>query len=339
VVTLFQPCRLHLEKEEKRDGSIHRKTTGDFMDGILNISKPAGKTSFDIVAFVKRHTGEPHVGHAGTLDPAATGVLPICLGRATRIIEFLLDATKTYQAQIELGVTTDTYDSSGRVTAEGDPAGISREQLESALSSFLGLRQQTPPMYSAVKHRGRRLYELARAGIEVERKSRPTKIDDITIIDWQPPVVTIDVECGKGTYIRSLAHDLGQFLGCGANLKSLIRSRYGPFDEETTVSVPQLEDACQYGYWPHFVYPMDTVLLHWRAIVVNDATEDTIKNGASVSLESENGSHLTPSPEEKPAPFPTETHCRTYTLDGHFLGVLRFVPEKRLWQPEKIFLS
>jgi len=184
------------------------------VDGILNINKPWGKTSFSIVAIVKRLSGERRVGHAGTLDPTATGVLPICLGQATRITEFLVDATKAYQAQIELGVTTDTYDASGKITQKRDPSEISQSQLESALTSFRGLIQQTPPMYSAVKYQGKRLYELARAGIKVDRESRPAKIYHLELIDWQPPSVTLEVVCGKGTYIRSLAHDLGQILGC-----------------------------------------------------------------------------------------------------------------------------
>ncbi len=227
------------------------------MDGILNIDKPWGKTSFSIVSMVKRLTGERRVGHAGTLDPAATGVLPVCLGQGTRIIQFLLDATKAYRAQIEFGVATDTYDATGSITSKGDPSGVSREQLLSALTSFSGLIQQTPPMYSAVKHGGKPLYELARSGIKVERKSRLTWVYHLELIDWQPPVATIEVECGKGTYIRSLAHDLGQLLGCGANLKSLTRLRCGFFGIEDAVSMPQLEDALRYGYWQHFIYPIE----------------------------------------------------------------------------------
>lgn len=305
------------------------------MDGILNVNKPWDKTSFNVVALVKRLTGERRVGHAGTLDPIATGVLPICLGQGTRIIEFLADATKTYRAQIELGVATDTYDASGKIIQKGDPSGVSRDQLESTLVSFRGLTQQTPPMYSAVKHQGQRLYELARAGLEVERKSRPTKIYSLEIIDWQSPVVTVDVECGKGTYIRSLAHDLGQSLGCGANLKSLIRLSYGPFDIKNAVSVPQLDDAFHCGYWQYFVYPIDTVLLSWRAMVVNNATEYVIRSGAPVALA--NDSKITGYLEQYPSMPSAETHCRTYTLDGHFLGVLRFNEARGQWQPEKVF--
>jgi len=297
------------------------------VDGILNINKPWGKTSFSIVAMVKRLTGERHVGHAGTLDPAATGVLPVCLGQGTRVTEFLIDATKVYQTQIELGVTTDTYDASGNITHQTDPSGISQEQLESALNSFCGLIQQTPPMYSAVKHHGKPLYQLARAGIKVERRSRLTKIHHLELIDFKPPVATVKIVCGKGTYIRSLAHDLGQRLGCGASLKSLIRLSCGPFNIKDAVSILQLEDAISYGYWQRFVYPIDTVLLHWAAMVVSDDTSQAIRNGRPLVLGNYNSGKSS-----------LDNHCRVYAPDGCFLGVLRFNPEKGQWQPKKVFL-
>ena len=302
------------------------------MDGILNINKPQGKTSFSIVARVKQLSGERRVGHAGTLDPAATGVLPICLGQGTRVTEFLMEATKTYLAQIELGVATDTYDATGKITQRGDSSGISQEQLEAALTSFRGLISQIPPMYSAVKYHGQRLYQLARAGVNVDRKSRPTKIYHLELIDWQPPVATVEVECGKGTYIRSLAHDLGQSLGCGANLKSLIRLRYGLFDIRNAISMLQLEDAFRYGYWQHFVYPIDVVLLYWAAVVVNDDTSQAIKNGQPWILKGDNGSE-----ENYPDSPAWSSYCRVYTVDGYFLGVLRLSPGRGQGQPEKVF--
>ena len=305
------------------------------MDGILNINKPPGNTSFSIVAKVKRLSGERRVGHAGTLDPAATGVLPVCLGQGTRVIEFLMESTKTYRAQIELGVATDTYDATGKITQKGDPSRISQEQLASALASFCGLIPQIPPMYSAVKHHGQPLYKLARAGINVERKSRLAKIYHLELIDWQSPVATVEVECGKGTYIRSLAHDLGQSLGCGANLKSLIRLRHGFFDIKDAITVPQLEDAFRYQYWQHFVYPIDIVLLHWAAVVVDDDTSQAIRNGRPLILKNHNGSQKT-GYLKQPHSI-SSSYCRVYTPDGCFLGVLRFNPERGEWQPEKIF--
>lgn len=295
------------------------------MDGILNINKPAGRTSFSIVAMVRRLSGERRVGHTGTLDPDATGVLPVCLGQATRLVEFLMDETKTYHACIELGTATDTYDSSGRITRRGDPAGIDRERLESALGGFRGSIRQTPPMYSAVKHRGRPLYKLARAGIDVERKSRPVKIHRLELVAWESPLATLEVECSKGTYIRSLANDLGLALGCGAHLKSLVRTRCGFFDIGDAVSLNQLEEAFHQDHWRQFSYPVDSVLQNLRAIVVSEATEDAIKKGTTLTLENSDCGG--------------QKYCRAYSADGRFLGILRHIPEKGVWQPKKVLLD
>lgn len=309
------------------------------VNGILNINKPHGRTSFSIVSEVKRLTGERRVGHAGTLDPMATGVLPVCLGQGTRVIEFLVDTTKTYCAQIELGVATDTYDASGKITQKGDTSLISRERVEAALASFCGLIQQVPPMYSAIKHHGKPLYEWARAGIVVKRRTRLTKIYRLEVVDWQPPVVTIEVVCGKGTYIRSLAHDLGQELGCGANLKSLVRLRCGIFDIKDAVSVSQLEEAFRYGYWQRFVYPLDIVLSHWAAMVVNDATSRSIRNGCPFISDDNRNIGQTDYLKQHCQALPfSDNYCRVYTRDGCFLAVVRFNSEKRQWQPEKVFL-
>ncbi len=305
------------------------------MDGILNINKPWGRTSFSIVALVRRLSGERRVGHAGTLDPTATGVLPVCLGQGTRVAEFLVNATKVYRAEIELGVATDTYDASGKITYQADPSGINRGQLELVLTSFCGLIQQTPPMYSAVKYHGKRLYELARAGISVDRKSRLAKIYHLELIEWQPPIATIEVECGRGTYIRSLVHDLGQTLGCGANLRNLVRLRCGLFDIRDAVSVSQLEDAFRYRYWQHLLYPIDSMLLHWAAMVVSDSTEQIIRNGRPLVLDSSGGTGYLE--QHSSASSSIENYCRVYSPDGCFLGMLRFNPERGQWQPRKIF--
>ena len=180
------------------------------------------KTSFEVVAFVRRLSGERRVGHGGTLDPKATGVLPVGLGRGTRVAEFLAQENKVYRAQVELGTATDSYDVSGKVTWRGDVSAVTRELVEAALDSFRGLIEQTPPMYSALKYQGQPLYRLARAGIEVPRLPRKVNIFRLELLDFELPLLTLEVACSKGTYIRSLAHDLGQALGCGAHLKSLV---------------------------------------------------------------------------------------------------------------------
>lgn len=296
------------------------------MDGILNVNKPPGRTSFSIVSLIRRLSGESRVGHGGTLDPAASGVLPICLGQGTRVAEFLLDAPKAYRAEIEFGASTDTDDATGKIISRGDPSIISRRKLLEALKSFRGLVSQTPPRYSAVKHRGQPLYKLARLGIEVERKSRPRWIYRLELKSWRPPLATIEVECGRGTYIRALARDLGQLLGCGAHLRSLLRLRCGPFDIKDAVSLPQLEDSFSHGYWQRLLYPIDFVLLNWAVVVVDNAAEEAIRNGRPLVLAG--GDNWQTPPGER---------CRAYTSDGLFLGVLRFNPEAGQWQPEKVF--
>jgi tRNA pseudouridine55 synthase len=297
------------------------------MDGILNINKPWGKTSFSIVSLVKRLSGEKRVGHAGTLDPAATGVLPVCLGQGTRVVQFLMEAPKAYRAEIALGVATDSHDATGTVVSRGDPSGVSRKKLLEALDSFRGLIEQTPPMYSAVKQGGQPLYKLARSGITVERKSRRRWIYRLELSHWQPPLATIEVECSRGTYIRSLAHDLGRLLGCGASLSQLTRLSCGLFTIEDAVTLPQLEDAFRHGYWEQFIYPIDSVLWQWRAVVVDEAAEEAMKNGRPLSLEG----------VDNPPPSAEGSRCRVYNRDGDFLGTLCFDAEKGRWQPEKVF--
>ena len=299
------------------------------MDGILNINKPSGITSFDVVAAVKRLTGERRVGHAGTLDPMAAGVLPVCLGRGTRIQEFFLESSKVYLAEVTLGEETDTYDASGQVTGKGDPSAVSRDCFEEALVPFRGAIRQIPPMYSALKHKGRRLYILARAGINIKRTPRPVHIYRLELIDFALPMATLKVECGRGTYVRTLAHDIGQSMGCGAHLKSLLRLRYGCFDIDNAVSLADLEDACRYGYWQGLVYSPDMAVMHWPALVVADEKEQYVSHGRPLAIDEEG--------------FPDEAvvagRCRVYNRSGSFLALLRFKVESRKWHPDKVFVG
>jgi len=290
------------------------------MDGILNIDKPRGRTSFSIVAMVRRLSGEKKVGHAGTLDPAAGGVLPVCLGQATRVTEYLMDETKVYRAEIELGITTDTDDAEGKVIERRDPSGVSLEMLKSVLPAFTGEISQTPPMFSALKYHGKPLYELARSGITVERESRPIVIYSLEITGWQPPFAALEIVCGKGTYIRSLAYDIGQKLGCGASLKNLVRTRCGVFGIEDSISIEKLEEIFKEGSPAEFLYPLDAVLAHLSAVTVGAETEKDIRNGKPVMLSGVTGQL-----------------CRAYAPDGEFLAVLRFDPENGIWHPEKVF--
>jgi tRNA pseudouridine55 synthase len=293
------------------------------IDGILNVNKPEGKTSFNTVAWLKRLTGEKHVGHAGTLDPIATGVLPICFGQATRVARFLTESSKTYLAQIELGITTDTFDRQGKIIERGDTSGITVTQIEKALTAFHGVIKQVPPVYSALKHQGRRYYELAHAGIQIKPKPRQVEIINLELISCQLPLITINVECSKGTYIRSLAHDIGQCLHCGAHLKNLTRLQCGPFHIEDALYLPQIEEAFQKGTWEELLLPLDSPLSNWKTIIVDKRNELAIRNGCSLSLEE--------------TFLPPEKNCRAYNLDGYLIAVLNFIPEKNLWHPERVF--
>jgi len=294
------------------------------VDGILNTIKPAGKSSFAMISLIRRLSGERRVGHAGTLDKAASGVLPVCLGKATRVVEFLAKTHKIYRANIKLGVVTDTYDHAGNITEEKDCFNIEREQVERLLPSFVGNIEQVPPMYSAIKRDGMRLHQLARAGFEVERRPRKIDIYSIDLLDWQPPFFVIDVECGKGTYIRSLAYDIGQALGCGAHLFSLVRLKNGIFDIAEGLTVEQLDDAFNGGYWQDVLHPMDSVLVHMPAAVVDSHMEKEIRNGVSVDLNVEKDSDL--------------DWCRAYSEGGELIALLRYKSSMDRWHPQKVLI-
>lgn len=297
------------------------------VSGIINFNKPSGLTSFQVVATVRRLTGESKVGHGGTLDPAAMGVLPIFLNHATRLVEYFLNARKAYCARIVLGATTDTYDSEGKFLTSADPSGVTREQVEAVLRSFQGEIEQIPPMHSALKWQGRRLYSLARAGLEVERPPRRINVYDIRLLEWRPPMLVIQVECGRGTYMRSIAHDLGQALGCGAYQDRLVRIQDGPFDIDDGLSLAELELACEHGYWEDLTYPMDEVLLNWEAVVLGKAGQKALLQGQPLNLKPVRKSGW----PGKGSPF-----CRVYSGGGDLLAVASLDPYTGVCQPQKV---
>jgi tRNA pseudouridine55 synthase len=294
-------------------------------DGVFNVDKATGMTSMDVVRQIKRLCSQRHVGHGGTLDPDATGVLPICLGQATRLMQYLVDGDKDYLATFRLGVATDTYDAQGQITDERDPSNVTLEGLEAALDKFRGTIQQRPPMYSALKRQGQRLYQLARAGVEVERESRTVEVMRLDLVQWEPPSATLSIRCSRGMYVRSLAHDVGQDLGCGAHLSQLRRLRTGPFNIEQAVSLNQTKSALEDGSWADLLYPPDFIAVNLNAVAVNEAEERQIRNG-------------------QPARLTPRTHfaqhmqsCRGYNADGRFVAMVRFNKPLRLWQPVKVF--
>ena len=300
------------------------------VEGILNVNKPRGMTSFAVVSLVRRLTGIRRVGHAGTLDPVADGVLPICIGRhATRIVEYLVDARKAYRAVIRLGVATDTYDSEGEVVATGDPSGVTRAQMETALRQFVGEIQQVPPMYSALKYQGQPLYRYARAGKTVPLKARTVRIYRLELLNFESPLVEIEMECGRGTYVRSLAHDLGERLGCGGHMEGLTRLRSGPFLLEDAIGVEELEEVARHDAWQEVLSSVDRVLESWDAALLGEEHTIDLRQGRALVL--------TPARSEAAEVAP-DTLCRAYSEAGTFLGILRYRGEG-CWRPEKVFAA
>ncbi len=226
--------------------------------GVLNIDKPMGITSHDVVARVRRLAGTRRVGHTGTLDPLATGVLLLCVGQATRIASYLQAQTKLYRTTVRLGESTTSYDAEGDIVRKGVVPELDMDSIKEVLKAFIGEIVQLPPMYSAVKYKGRPLYHYARAGEEVERKARMVTIADISVISWETPELTLDVTCSSGTYIRTLAHDLGEALACGGHVQSLRRLASGTWRGEDAVTLHALENAGK--NWDAFLHGLPIAL-------------------------------------------------------------------------------
>jgi tRNA pseudouridine55 synthase len=238
--------------------------------GWIVIDKPGGWTSHDVVSRVRRILGERRVGHAGTLDPAAVGVLPIAVGLATRTVEYLAGADKAYRAEITFGLETDSADGDGVLIGAPKAVNFGETQLRGALRGFAGPQEQVPPMHSALKVDGKRLYELARAGEEIEVQPRSIVIHAIDLVDWSTPVATVDITCSKGTYVRSIARDLGRRLGCGAYLSNLVRTSTGPFGLCDAMRLNELEEfTSRGGDWVHYAFHPDTVLLDRPAVILS----------------------------------------------------------------------
>ncbi len=295
------------------------------IDGILNIDKPFGITSMEIVRRLKRASRQKRVGHGGTLDPVATGVVPVCFGQATRMMEYLVDGKKEYRAEIELGVTTDTYDSLGQVEDEQPASGVTLEDVHRVLEPFNGQIKQVPPMYSALKRQGKRLYELARAGIEVEREPRDVEVHWIKLLGWSPPVISVEVGCGRGFYMRSFAHDVGQALGCGGHLKSLARLRSGSFRISEAVSLADMEERFIEETWSELMHAPDAALYGLQTAIVGKRLEETIRHGQPLPP----GTRIPNSPQD--------SRCRVYGVDGRFIAVLKFDAPSKRWRPDKVF--
>lgn len=250
------------------------------MDGIFNIYKEKGFTSHDVVAVVRKTIHMKKVGHTGTLDPDAEGVLPICVGRATKLSDIIMDGRKSYRAVLRLGITTTTEDASGEVL-ETRPVEFDEEKIRRAALSFIGKQEQIPPMYSAIKVNGKKLYELAREGKEIERKARMIEIYDIRIRCFLPPdAVEMDVDCSKGTYIRTLCADIGKALGCGGHMAELLRTAAGAFTIENSVRLSQLKEWAEQGQAENHLLSMEQALREFRKIRIAERFTKLLVNGA-----------------------------------------------------------
>ena len=285
--------------------------------GLLNIHKPSGPTSHDIVARVRRGTYVKKVGHAGTLDPLATGVLVLCLGPATRLSEYIMRSPKSYRARVRVGIQTDTYDAEGTVIAE-DPRPVTRAAICAALEPLRGDIMQVPPMYSAIKQGGKKLYDLAREGQDVARPPRPVSIPRLELVDWEPPHATLEIDCAPGTYIRSLAHDLGQALGVGAHLAALERTTSGRFTARDAVPWTTLTTAMESGTWRDYLLPADLALHDVPAVHLDAEQTARVRNGNLIAAGTQPGEL-----------------ARAYDPQGRFIAVL----ERRgdHWKPGKVF--
>ncbi|NDO18196.1 tRNA pseudouridine(55) synthase TruB [Lachnospiraceae bacterium MD329] len=252
------------------------------MNGIIIIDKPLGRTSHDMVYEMRKVTGIKKIGHTGTLDPMATGVLPVCIGSATKMADMLTLSDKSYIAELVLGRTTDTQDADGKVLTECE-VNCSEEEIRCAVNSFVGEIEQVPPMYSAIKQNGKKLYELARQGIEVERKPRKVTINSIDILEISGERVKIDVSCSKGTYIRTLCEDIGKKLGAGAYMNTLRRTRTGQFTIEESHTLSEIKELKENGGIESIIIPADRMFVEYPSVMLNPKQVKSVTNGVAMT--------------------------------------------------------
>lgn len=306
---------------------------GEMMyNGIINVYKEAGYTSHDVVAKLRGILRQKKIGHTGTLDPDAVGVLPVCLGAGTKLCDMLTDWNKEYRAVMRLGVETDTQDMSGTVLKTASPeklAALDEQKVTDTIRSFVGEYEQIPPMYSALKVNGKKLYELAREGKEVERKARTVTIEELEIQEMKLPIVTMRVVCSKGTYIRTLCHDIGEKLGVGGAMEALTRSRVGIFREEDALTLSQLETLRDENRVEEILVKPDAIFAQDRAVCVNAAGEGLVQNGNRLTAR-----QLAEAYDLKP-----DEQVRVYDSRQHFYGIYAYQAQEKVLKPVKMFLT
>lgn len=297
------------------------------ISGILVVDKPVGLTSHDVVEIIRKGTNIRRAGHTGTLDPRASGVLVVLVGPAVRLSEFVSASDKRYQAIIRLGGATDTYDADGRFTGQANtPVNVTETQFNEVLQRFVGEIKQIPPPYSAVKVLGRKAYEMARQGEEVELAPRIINVFHLEVLEWAPPEVVIDVHCSSGTYVRSLANDLGTTLGCGAYLVGLRRTKSGRFTLRDATPLRKLQEAFTIGNWYQYLIPAAEALAEWSAVELNPDEVEEVKHGHRVKA----------TPDTQPG------LVRGVSMAGELIAIMDLITSEDgslEWQPKKVFFS
>ena len=298
------------------------------INGILNVRKEPGFTSHDVVAKLRGILHQKKIGHTGTLDPDAEGVLPVCLGKATKLCDLLTDETKTYEAVLRLGISTDTQDISGRILKEA-PVCLSEQEVKDCILSFRGEQLQIPPMYSALKVNGKKLYELAREGIEVERKARKVCFHEIRILKCELPLVHLEVTCSKGTYIRTLCNDIGEKLGCYGCMEHLVRTRVGRFALADSYTLDQIREIEQEEKLDKILVPADGMFEDLDKVTVGKELEHMAINGNA----------FLPSDLSGRSEMEDQERFRLYLQSGAFVGIYKYDKNRNLCVPVKMFLE
>jgi tRNA pseudouridine55 synthase len=301
---------------------MDRQHIKNVVSGVLVVDKPVGLTSHDVVQIIRRGTGIRRAGHTGTLDPRASGVLVVLIGPAVRLSEYISASDKRYQATLRLGTSTNTYDAEGRITAYSAVTSISEEQFQDLLGDFTGEIEQIPPPFSAVKVKGRKAYEMARQGEEVELKPRKINVYSLELLEWAPPEAVLDVYCSSGTYVRSLAHDLGNELGTGAHLIGLRRTKSGRFTLRDAVPLRTLQDAFIAGDWYKYLIPAAEALGDWPIVVLDGEKVELVRHGHRI-----------------PADDDAVGMVRGVSEQGDLVALLEFIPDDQEWQPKKVFFQ
>ncbi|MCR4716469.1 MAG: tRNA pseudouridine(55) synthase TruB [Lachnospiraceae bacterium] len=291
------------------------------MDGIINIYKESGYTSHDVVARLRGILHIKKIGHTGTLDPEAVGVLPCCIGKGTKLVDLIADRTKEYEAVMRLGIRTDTEDMTGKILSQSE-VNLTEDEISKVMTSFVGDIKQIPPMYSALKVNGKKLYELAREGVEIERKARDISIFKIEVIEINLPLVRFKLECSKGTYVRSLCRDIGEKLGCGASMQSLIRTRVGIYKIEDALKLDEVEAYVKAGKIENYIKAVDQFFDNLPKIVIDESLNKKADNGNSFF---------------KNEIKTNEKRVLIYKADNKFIGIYYYDDTDKMFKPEKLF--